>query len=303
MKNVVDRVLAEDSAGATSLLKPEYWHWYDNVDNRLVKQLANDDLRAAWTHTGRVHKQFLKACQSAVTLAAKGETARARIQLHEVFSLSNELTGLLVGGSIAELVSAIQSHEQLLATRYERDFLEATHMGRFTLRLSDNLLMEADDSFLDFCGYTREDLIGSPINILLSKQSQSRMLAAARNMEKTERVALKAKHGAGHPITLDVIAYIDHDNGIELLHAFAVNVTQTETEAQQRRLLSTAVEASGQSVLITNGAQEIIYINPAFTRMTGYASEEVMGKTPLFLQGAETRQATRVAIREALAAN
>ena len=303
MKNVVDRVLIEDTSSATSLLQPEYWHWYDNVDNRLVKQLANDDLRAAWIHTGRVHKQFLKAAQSAVTLAAKGESARARIQLNEVFSLSNELTGLLVGGSIAELVSAIQGHEQLLATRYERDFLEATHMGRFTLRLSDNLLMEADDSFLDFCGYTREDLIGSPINVLLSKQAQSKMLAAARNMENTERIALKAKHGDGRPITLDVIAYTDNDSETELLHAFAVNVTQTETEAQQRRLLSTAVDASGQSVLITNGKQEIIYTNPAFTLMTGYESDEVMGKTPRFLQGAETSQATRVAIREALAAN
>ena len=303
MKNVVDRVLIEDASAATSLAPPEYWHWYENVDNRLVKQLANDDLRAAWIHTGRVHKQFLKAAQSAVNLAAKGESARARIQLNEVFSLSNELTGLLVGGSIAELVSAIQGHEQLLATRYERDFLEATHMGRFTLRLSDNLLMEADDSFLDFCGYTREDLIGSPINVLLSKQAQSKMLAAARNREKTERIAIKAKHGDGRPITLDVIAYTDNDSETELLHAFAVNVTQTETEAQQRRLLSTAVEASGQSVLITNGKQEIIYTNPAFTLMTGYESDEVMGKTPRFLQGAETSQATRVAIREALAAN
>ena len=300
---MVDRVLVEEAPSASSLTQPEYWHWYDNVDSRLVKQLANDDLRAAWIHMGRVHKQFLKATQSTVSLAAKGETARARIQLNEVFSLSNELTGLLVSGSIAELLSAIQGHEQLLATRYERDFLEATHMGRFTLRLSDNLLMEADDSFLDFCGYTREDLIGSPINVLLSKQAQSKMLAAARNMEKTERIALKAKHGDGRPITLDVIAYIDTDSDTELLHAFAVNVTQTETEAQQRRLLSTAVEASGQSVLITNGKQEIIYINPAFTLMTGYESDEVMGKTPLFLQGAETSQATRVAIREAIAAN
>ncbi len=302
VKSVVDRVHADDPSATTVLPEPEYWHSYDSVDNRLVKQLANDDLRAAWVHTGRVHKQFLKAAASAVTLASKGEAARARIQLNEVFSLSNELTGLLVGGSIAELVSAIQSHEQLLATRYERDFLEATHMGRFTLRLSDSLVMEADDSFLDFCGYTREDLIGSTINVLLGKQALSRMFAAARNMEKTERVALKAKHGAGHPINLDVIAYIDHDEQTELLHAFAVNVTQTESEAQQRRLLSTAVEASGQSVVITNAKQEIVYVNPAFTQITGYEADEVMGKTPRFLQGVETSQATRVMIREALAA-
>ncbi len=81
-----------------------------------------------------------------------------------------------------------------------------------------------------------------------------------------------------------------------------MNVTQTESEAQYRRLLSTAIEASSQAIVITNAKQEIVYVNPAFGVITGYGEDEVLGKTPHFLQGPETSQATRVAIREALAA-
>ena len=302
VKSVVDCVLAEGAAGA-ELPAPDYWHGYDAADPRLIKQLPGEDLLEAWRRMGLVHKQFLKAAESAVNLVAKGEFARARVQLNEVFLHSNELTGLLVGGSIAELLTVIQSHEQVLAMRYERDFLEATHMGRFSCRLSDNLIVEADDSFLDFCGYSREDLIGQPIGTLFNKQALSRLMNGARTAGKTERIAVKAKHANGRQIALDVIAYIDQDGYGEMLHGFAVNVTQTESEAQHRRLLSTAIEASSQAIMITNAKQEIVYVNPAFCSMTGYSDEEVLGQSPRFLQGPETSEATRVAIREALAAN
>ena len=301
MKSVVDRVLTEEVAGS-ALPAPEYWHGYDAADPRLIKQLPGKDLHESWVRMGRVHQQFLKAAESAANLAAKGEFSRARAQLNEVFLRSNELTGLLVGGSIAELLTVIQSHEQVLATRYERDFLEATHMGRFSCRLSDGLIMEADDSFLDFCGYTREDLIGQPVGTLFNKQALSRLTNGARNAGKTERIAVKAKHANGRPIALDVIAYIDQDRQGEWLHGFAVNVTQTESEAQHRRLLSTAIDASSQAIMITNAKQEIVYINPAFCSMTGYAENEVLGQTPRFLQGPETSAATRLALHEALAA-
>ena len=185
---MVDRVLADGAAVEAGLPPADYWHGYDAADPRLIKQLPGDDLHEAWVRMGRVHKQFLKAAASAVNLSARDEQARARVQLNEVFSHSNELVGLLVGGSIAELLNAIQTHEQVLSMRYERDFLEATHMGRFTLRLDDNVIMEADDSFLDFCGYLREDLIGQATSALFGKQAFSRLNAAARNLEKTERV-------------------------------------------------------------------------------------------------------------------
>ena len=303
LKQVVDRVLASDASPdtpASPLPAPDYWHDYAAADPRLVKLLPGDDLRAAWTRMGKVHKQFLKAATSAVNLAAQGEMARARVQLNEVFSRSNELAGLMVGGSIAELLGALQTHEQMLAARYERDFLEATHMGRFTLRLDDNLIMEADDSFLEFCGYTREDFVAQPVSVLFGKQAFARLCAAARPSDKTQRVAIKAKHADGHLIALDVIAYIDRDAQAELLHGFAVNVTQTEGEAQQRRLLSTAIEASTQAIVITNAKQEIVYINPAFSTITGYSATEVMGRTPHFLHGPETNVATRKAVSDAL---
>ncbi len=302
VKQVVDRVLKGSEACGIPLPEPDYWRWYDEADAKLVKQLPNDDLREAWKRMGQLHRAFLQAVTRTVAAAEAGQREAAVAALDDVFRLSNELTGFLVGGSIAELLNAIRTHEQLLAMRYERDFLEATHMGRFTIRLPEAVVVEADDSFLSFCGHTRESLLGGSAYGFITKQALARVIAAARNRERTERVAVKARHRDGHAIALDVLAYLDVEDDHELLHGFAVNVTQTEVDAQQRRLLSTAVEASSQGVMITNAKQEIVYINPAFTQMSGYALEEVVGMTPRFLQGAETSEAARAQIREALAA-
>ena len=70
------------------------------------------------------------------------------------------------------------------------------------------------------------------------------------------------------------------------------NVFQNQAE-EQLRLLKSAIEQSNESVVIMTAQLDppgplIVYANPAFTKMTGYAPEEVIGKTPHILQGPKT---------------
>ncbi|SFE91311.1 PAS domain S-box-containing protein [Methylobacterium sp. yr596] len=73
------------------------------------------------------------------------------------------------------------------------------------------------------------------------------------------------------------------------------------------RLLEAAVEASGEAIVITSAdldepGPRIEYVNPAFTRMTGYEAEEVLGLTPRLLQGPRTERALLDRMRAALVA-
>ena len=62
-------------------------------------------------------------------------------------------------------------------------------------------------------------------------------------------------------------------------------------EAEQLlNLLETAVAQAKEAVLITSArleppGPEILFVNPAFSEMTGYSREEVLQKTPRILQG------------------
>ncbi len=57
------------------------------------------------------------------------------------------------------------------------------------------------------------------------------------------------------------------------------------------RLRDRALEAIGEGIVITDAAEfdhPVIYVNPAFERLTGYAKEEAIGRNARFLQGEET---------------
>jgi len=73
------------------------------------------------------------------------------------------------------------------------------------------------------------------------------------------------------------------------------------------RLLQAAVEAAGEAILITTADLDepgptILYANPAFVRLTGYHSEEAVGRSPRFLQGPRTERAALDAARGSLTA-
>ena len=55
-------------------------------------------------------------------------------------------------------------------------------------------------------------------------------------------------------------------------------------------LLIASIEESFNAILITEAGPgyPIIYVNPAFSVLTGYGPQEVMGKSPSILQGPET---------------
>jgi len=74
---------------------------------------------------------------------------------------------------------------------------------------------------------------------------------------------------------------------------------------QQLTLLETAVAQAKEVVLITSPeldppGPEILFVNPAFSEMTGYSQEEVLHKTPRILQGPKSDRAMLQRLREAL---
>jgi PAS domain S-box-containing protein len=85
---------------------------------------------------------------------------------------------------------------------------------------------------------------------------------------------------------------------------------QTEVVEHQRaeeslRLLGSAVEQSKESIVITEAeldlpGPKIIFVNPAFTTMTGYPAAEAIGKTPRMLQGPHTDKTVLRRLRENL---
>ncbi len=77
-------------------------------------------------------------------------------------------------------------------------------------------------------------------------------------------------------------------------------VTERVETRQELHKLSLAVEQSPNSIVITNLAGTIEYVNAAFEAISGYARAEVIGNNPRILQSGETPRETYVAMWNAL---
>lgn len=72
------------------------------------------------------------------------------------------------------------------------------------------------------------------------------------------------------------------------------DITLQKEKEQQLKLLESVVVNTKDAVMITEAepfdfpGPRIIYVNEAFTKMTGYTAEEVIGKSPRILQGPES---------------
>ncbi|WP_457574526.1 hybrid sensor histidine kinase/response regulator [Desulfolithobacter sp.] len=69
------------------------------------------------------------------------------------------------------------------------------------------------------------------------------------------------------------------------------DITDRFAAEEIRKRLVTAIEQTRESILITNRDGIIEYINPAFTSITGYTREEILGKKPSILRSGKHDQA------------
>ncbi|MDD5390141.1 MAG: PAS domain S-box protein [Gallionellaceae bacterium] len=66
------------------------------------------------------------------------------------------------------------------------------------------------------------------------------------------------------------------------------DISERKAAEEQLRKLAQAVEQSPESIVITNLAAEIEYVNEAFVQATGYSRAEALGQNPRILQSGET---------------
>jgi len=87
----------------------------------------------------------------------------------------------------------------------------------------------------------------------------------------------------------EVFAYCPAPNQFAVIFS---DVTERKHAEQQLRLQGAALEAAANGIIITDRAGTIEWANPAFTTLTGYALDEVIGRNPrdLIRSGQQPRE-------------
>ena len=94
----------------------------------------------------------------------------------------------------------------------------------------------------------------------------------------------KPKNGIGAPTPLGQPGADERDSSFGEATEECLRAAQRQLEEIARGDLITAIEQTVEAIVITDASANIRYVNPAFTRITGYTCEEVIGKNPRILK-------------------
>lgn len=99
---------------------------------------------------------------------------------------------------------------------------------------------------------------------------------------------------------------IDENNNATRMIGAMQDITRQKEEEHRLKLLESVITNTSDAVMITDvnyiddTDNTIIYINDAFTKMTGYTKEEIIGKNPKLFQGAKTNRAELRRLKKAI---
>lgn len=154
----------------------------------------------------------------------------------------------------------------------------------------------ANPAFCAMTGYTLDELRGRSLAILQGPQTDPAVieelracLNAARFFEGT---AINYRKDGSTYIVRWNITPVHDDDGV-LTHFISVQRDISEAVRAEREigLLARALDAASDPILVTDAHERIIFANTAFARVTGYASEELLGQTPALFRSGEHDEA------------
>ncbi len=147
--------------------------------------------------------------------------------------------------------------------------------------------------------------VGDVASFPLATLALNASLYLARKMFVENRIRHLGVTGADGQL-LGLVTFADILMNIELEYVRHLREALRETQAslaasdQRLRLAAKAFESTYEGILITDAHSVIESVNPAFTQITGYAPEEVIGRTPALLSSGRHDAAFYRDMREAL---
>ncbi len=213
----------------------------------------------------------------AVLIFYMDEVREADAEIIEILSTSARQFGATLRAKQTEEIRRLQSAA-----------LEASANG-IVITDTDGNITWANPAYSRLTGYKVEEVIGRNPRILKSGKHPKSFY---ENLWKTI-LSGQSWHGEMINRRSDGTLYHEEqtitptrDESGNITHFIAIkqDITARKRAEEELRKLARAVEQSGHAIIITDLEGNIEFVNPAFTTITGYTPEEVLGKNTNILR-------------------
>jgi len=145
----------------------------------------------------------------------------------------------------------------------------------------------SNDRYAGFFGLTPAQAVGMHLRDILNENTYASLEPYWQRVEAGEVVNYERSRleKDGRKLHIDVWLQPQRDDGgaVTGVYAMVSDITARKETELKLRLAASVFENSLEGVTITDAERNIISVNNAFTRITGYAADEVLGRNPRLL--------------------
>ena len=162
----------------------------------------------------------------------------------------------------------------------------------------------ANEGYLDYFGRTASEMRGIKIQDLMTESlfalNESYIHGALQGKNQSfERKITKPNGEVAHTLT-QYIGVMQGQN-IQGFVAYITDVTQLKHNEKKALLNDVVLGTISQGIVVTDNRKLVQYVNPAFTQITGYNAEDILGASTKKLQGTNTEPAAIQALNNSIA--
>ncbi|HRH80051.1 MAG TPA: EAL domain-containing protein [Thiobacillaceae bacterium] len=222
------------------------------------------------------------------------------------------LSTTLIDQAPALIVQLLDETENMQAEESLARFRTALDTSDDAIYLIDRAEMRFVDMNASACkqlGYSRQELLRMGPQDIQSKHAwghcKQRCDEILATPSRSGRIETLHRRKNGKTFPVEVVMHGFRSEERDMLVAVARDVSQRKQAEESLRLAQRALEASGNGIVITDPRQPdnpIVYVNPAFERITGYTEAEALGRNCRFLHGDEHDQPGTRQLRQAIGA-
>ncbi|HEX9137107.1 MAG TPA: PAS domain S-box protein, partial [Nitrospirota bacterium] len=183
--------------------------------------------------------------------------------------------------------------EQSLRKSEEKYRLVVEYANEGILITQDNFFRYVNPKAVKILGHSKEELTSYPFTDFIHPDDREIVMERHLKRIKGDSVphyySCRILDGEGNTKWLEINSVLITWMGRPATLAFFNNITERKKAEEKLRLTESAIQQAGDAVVITTAnpvrsSSRVVFVNPAFTKMTGYTAEEVTDKLSL-LQG------------------
>lgn len=257
----------------------------------LTLDYVGEAIAASWRYLPALGWGMVVKIDRAEALAALHARQRTTILAFSIFLLVSALAALLLGRRFIRSESIIAAQEALY-----RGMFNSMNDGVVLYRPDETgtrfTILDINPAGEKITCVRRQNILGKHAGEVFPGLEASGILPAFRRVTRTGVVeSVKLTRYQDSRLELWVENDVLRLPGGEILSVFK-DVTERHRAEEALQLYANIFEHSGEAIMVTDHANRIIEVNPAFTRQTGYALEEIRGKNPRLLSSGRTPEET-----------